>query len=571
MDIKGRTVVVLGGWGLVGSAICRKLVEEQPKRIIITSLSKSEAEEAVGMLRKEYPKLSKDYFIPWWGNIFVRNELKDTSRELILNDENMRWQLIDDMLSELSDTIIKRSSIYQLLNKYKPDILIDSINSATAIAYQDIFQSARNVIRNIKKAKTSKTNDELFPAMERLICTLYMPQLIRHVQLIYRSMHLAGTGIYVKIGTSGTGGMGLNIPYTHSEERPSSVLLSKSAVAGAHTMLLFLMGRTPDGAITKEVKPTAAIAWKKIGFGEVKRKGRPIEMVDCDPSKGVKLGGTLQIRMTNTGKNLNKTLKSVFIDTGENGIFSRGEFEAISAPGQMEFVTPEEIAETAIYEIKGGNTGHDIINALDNASLSPTYRAGYLFQSAREKIIELEKKHNVDSVAFEVLGPPRLSKLLYEAYLLKVCFGDIATVLKASPKALSQTLKKKIQTGTTLRSQIISIGIPILMPDGKTLLRGNEIKIPPFRGENELPIVPKNVDLWSHDGWVDLRVQNMDLWKKRMKAIIAMADDVAGDDTSSRFMYTRAYWNNFEEIDPGKLAGWIFNYEEKGMRMRMKG
>jgi hypothetical protein len=39
----------------------------------------------------------------------------------------------------------------------------------------------------------------------------------------------AGTGAYVKIGTSGTGGMGLNIPYTHSEEKPSRVLLSKSA------------------------------------------------------------------------------------------------------------------------------------------------------------------------------------------------------------------------------------------------------------------------------------------------------------------------------------------------------
>ena len=64
--------------------------------------------------------------------------------------------------------------------------------------------------------------------------------------------------------------MGLNIPYTHSEERPSSVLLSKSAVAGAHTLLLFLMGRTPDAPITKEIKPTAAIAWKRIGYGEVR-------------------------------------------------------------------------------------------------------------------------------------------------------------------------------------------------------------------------------------------------------------------------------------------------------------
>ena len=42
----------------------------------------------------------------------------------------------------------------------------------------------------------------------------------------------------------------------------------------------------------------------------------------------------------------------------------------------MEFVTPEEIAESTVFEIRAGNTGHDIINALDNATLSPTYRAG---------------------------------------------------------------------------------------------------------------------------------------------------------------------------------------------------
>ena len=88
----------------------------------------------------------------------------------------------------------------------------------------------------------------------------------------------------MKIGTSGTGGMGLNIPYTHSEEKPSRVLLSKSALAGAHTLLLFLMARTPDGPITKEIKPAAAIAWKRIGYGEILRGGRPVPLYDAEPA-----------------------------------------------------------------------------------------------------------------------------------------------------------------------------------------------------------------------------------------------------------------------------------------------
>ncbi|MBI3195122.1 MAG: short-chain dehydrogenase, partial [Ignavibacteriae bacterium] len=462
MDIKNRTVLVLGGWGLVGSAICRKLMGEHPKRIIVTSLKKEEAENAVAQLYKEFPTAKKHFFIPWWGNIFTRHDFKDANREELLVDDRKRKMLIDDMLDELDENVLHRSAIFQLLEKYKPDIIIDSINSATAIAYQDIFQSARGVLKEIKQNNGGPDIRTIQSSVERLICTLYVPQLIRHVQILYKSMHKCGTKTYVKIGTSGTGGMGLNIPYTHSEEKPSSVLLSKSAVAGAHTMLLFLMGRTPDAPITKEIKPAAAIAWKSVGYGEIKRRGKTVELVDCAPTKGVNLRGTLHVRMKNVANPINETLKSVFIDTGENGIFSRGEFEAITTPGQMEFVTPEEIAENVIYEIKGRNTGHDVIDALDNTIMNPTYRAGYMYHSAYEKISELEKLHNVDSVAFEVLGPPRLSKLLYEAYLLKRCFKDIRTALKVTPKAISGKLLKEISSNKKLRSQIISIGIPIL-------------------------------------------------------------------------------------------------------------
>ncbi len=482
MDIQNKTILVLGGWGLVGSAVCRSLMEEDPKRIIITSLRESEAKDAVAQMKKEYPKAPKNFFVPWWGNVFSRHELKDINREDILSDPKLRRMYIDDIADELTEPVLRRSALYQLIAEFKPDVVIDCINSATAIAYQDLFQSARDVMKHLKDAG-SEGSHGLHESIERLLCTLYVPQLIRHVQIFYKSMNEAGTKVYVKIGTSGTGGMGLNIPYTHSEEKPSSVLLSKSAVAGAHTLLLFLMGRTPDAPITKEIKPTGAIAWKKIGFGQIAKRGKPIELYDCPPEKGISLRKTFKIKTDGSiAEPTHQLLQSVFIDTGENGIFSRGEFEAISTPGQMEYVTPEEIAQDVIYEIKGGNTGHDIINALDNATLEPTYRAGFMFNSALEKMKALEKEHHVDSVAFEILGPPRLSKLLYEAYLLKVAFITMRTVVQTSARELSSALTTLIKDNQTLRSHIISIGIPILLPDGKTLLRGKEIKIPPYQG-----------------------------------------------------------------------------------------
>lgn len=570
MDIKGKTVLVIGGWGLVGSAICRKFMEDAPRRMIVTSLTRAEAEEAVADLRRDYPSAGKNFFVPWWGNIFVREALKDLPRTEILASAELRAMLIEDMVEELSRPLLRRSSLYRLMQRYKPEIVVDCVNSATAIAYQDIFQSSRDLIRQLRavRGKGSKDIGALVEQTERLLCTLYVPQLIRHVQLMYRSMQEAGTQIYVKIGTSGTGGMGLNIPYTHSEERPSRVLLSKSAVAGAHTLLLFLMGRTPDAPITKEIKPTAAIAWKGIGFGEIRKRGVPITLVDCPVENAVPIRKMFKARMPDAATPKGGTLRSVFIDTGENGCFSRGEFEAISTPGQMEFVTPEEIAESTVFEIKAGNTGHDIINALDNATLAPTYRAGFMFTGALDRMKALEREHGTDSVAFEMLGPPRLSKLLYESYLLKLCFGDPRTVSRTEPAVMSRRLLELIQADADVRSHIISIGIPILLPDGKSLVRGETVKIPPFRGEEELPVTRQNVDRWAHDGWVDLRAKNMAFWKRRVGQLINEVENLPDGETSSRTMYNREYWDNLMEIDPGKICGWIFTFEEKGRRMK---
>jgi len=117
MAIQNKTVLVLGGWGLVGSAICRKLMEEKPRRIVVTSLRESEAKEAVEHLRQEYPRTGRNFFVPWWGNIFVRHTLKDIGREEILNDPAKRRMLIDDLLDEFSAEVLNRSSIHRIMDE----------------------------------------------------------------------------------------------------------------------------------------------------------------------------------------------------------------------------------------------------------------------------------------------------------------------------------------------------------------------------------------------------------------------------------------------------------------------
>ena len=565
MNIQNKTVLVLGGWGLVGSAVARKLIEDHPKRIIITSLKYSEAQEAVAKLEEEFPSVGKSFFIPWGGDIFVRNEFKGQNRLELLKDRKKRKIILSDIMDELSSDVIESSSVYNLLDSYKPEIIIDCINTATAIAYQDIYLSYRNVAGIIKK---KGDYEELINEVEKMMCTLYIPQLIRHIQLLYTCMSMIKTEIYVKIGTSGTGGMGLNIPYTHSEEKPSRVLLSKSSIAGAHTLLLFLMGRTPEGPITKEIKPTAAIAWKRIEYGEIKKRGEPIRLLDVPVTEAVPLKDKFVLHSDKHYKTTGETLKSVFIDTGENGIFSRGEFETITAQKQMEFVTPEEIADVVVYEIQGGNTGHDIVSSLDHATLEPTYRAGYMQHMAAEKLANLEKAHNVSSVAFELLGPPRLSKLLFEIHLISQHCNSMKEILDKDPEEMSSLCFDTLLNNAKLRSEIISIGIPILLPNGEKLLRGDVIKIPSFRGENTLDINPENIERWSNEGWVDLRASNMLRWKRRISELIEESENISLVNTSSQHVRTRDYWKNYEEINIGKICSWLFIHEEHGKRMK---
>ena len=565
MEIHGRRVLLLGGAGLVGTAVCRQMLNHGPEELIVSSLKEHEAMQAQSELSRAFPETK---ITPVWGNMFVREEHKDLPPSSIIEDPKLRDQLISDNLDDLTDAILKNSFLYQFISRHKPDIVVDCVNSATAVAYQDIFLANYKVRESMKELRSGGGSQEkMFTEVEKLLATLYVPQLIRHVQILNESMRQAKTTIYLKVGTSGTGGLGLNIPYTHSEEKPSRMLLSKSSVAGAHTLLLFLMARTPGGAIIKEIKPTAAIAWKKIAYGEVQRKGGPVELFDCDPAFANPIGSSLPAGGYQEYQSTGENMKTVFIDTGENGIFSTGEFEAISSSGQMELITPEEIARNVIFEIRGGNTGHDVINALDYAAMGPSYRAGVMRGTALEKLKELEEEFDCDSVSFTLIGP-FVSKLLFEAFVIKKVCKDLTELKSLSARELMQRMESLIRNNIKARTSILSVGIGILMPDGKTLLHGPELTVPPFKGKRELDVNDESINQWSKDGWVDLRLSNAEVWKGRCERIFAQMDSIPDDDTSSQYIRNENYWLKDKSINIGKIVGWILAVEEHSARLK---
>jgi hypothetical protein len=550
MEINGRSVLILGGSGLVGMAVARELMQFEPGLLIISGLTQAEAEAGVSEIQADPNLAKRTKVVAEWGDIFVSESLKDRPRGELLSDGDARRSLLDDLLGELTEDVVTRSTFGAMLDRHKPEIIVDCVNTATAFAYQNIFKSAADL--RAAAADGGAGTD----AVEKHLATLYMPQLIRHVQIALEAMHRNKTRFYLKVGTAGTGGMGLNIPFTHSEERPSRMLLAKSSLAGAHSLLLYLMARTPGGPAVKEIKPTAAISWKRIGFGEVHKRGKPIAAFDA--SKPLPLANAFkkdESAYRETGEKLN----GVFLDAGENGWFSLGEFETLTALGLMEFITPEEIAVDVVREIRGYSTGHDIVAALDSATSGPTYRAGVLRESALERMESLEREHGVKAVAYEMLGPPRLSKLLFEAEILSRLHGDLRKAAILDPDDTAERAHKLLQEDADLRVRIISIGLPILLPDGATMLRGPDVKVAPEAGQS-----PTDARL-ADNGWVDLRASNWRTWKGRAQALARDLDLPLADKGSRVDVDPEP---RRAGIRPGRLAAWVFRYEDKGERIK---
>ncbi len=567
MDITGRSVVLLGGSGLVGMAVARRILPHRPARLVIASLMQTEAETAVEELRAEGAAGAGGAtgpdgadgveLVAEWGDLFVPETLKDRPRREVLEDHEARVALLDDLYGELTPDVVARSSLGRLVARHRPDIVVDCVNTATAFAYQNVFQSAQS----LRTAAEGSGADR--DTVERHLTTLYLPQLIRHVQIVLESLREAGTSLYLKIGTSGTGGMGLNIPFTHSEERPSRMLLSKAGLAGAHTLLLYLMARTPDAPVVKEIKPTAAISWKRIAYGEVRRGGRALERWDAvepvslEDAFGDFASDDVAARAC---RRLEGSIRGVYLDAGENGLFSLGEFEVLTALGLMEFITPEEIADNVLREVRGHPTGRDVVAALDAATSGPTYRAGVLRQVAVEEMEALERQHGVSAVAYEMLGPPRLSKLLFEAAILERFYDDVVSASELEPESMAEGAANLVDGDDDLRVRILSTGLPILLPDGERMLRGRDLKVAPEAGQS-----PRDPRL-AENGWVDLRASNWARWKERLTRMAAEGRELPGPEMGSRADVESG--RRRLALRPGRLAAWVFRSEDGGERLK---
>ena len=146
----------------MGQAVARRLLRESPRRLILLSLKREEAEEAVASLRPEGAGVALEAA---WGDIFTFVDLKDRPRRELLADPAQRARLIECVLDPLSDAAAGQYFLYQLVTYERPDLIVDAVNTATGIAYQDIYRSSRLAWQAAKRGA------DLRESLETLLCT----------------------------------------------------------------------------------------------------------------------------------------------------------------------------------------------------------------------------------------------------------------------------------------------------------------------------------------------------------------------------------------------------------------
>jgi hypothetical protein len=128
-------------------------------------------------------------------------------------------------------------------------------------------------------------------------------------------------------------------------------------------------------------------------------------------------------------------------------------------------------------------------------------------------------------------------------------------------------LAGRLDERSELGDLITSVGIPVLLPDGVTILRGPEIKIPGYDAALDPRVLTADeIDAYARKGWVDLRAAHLAAWAGRLDRIVksrrggsAGASDAMGHETYGR-----------DDFRIGEVTAWVFANDPDFRGFRIK-
>jgi hypothetical protein len=155
------------------------------------------------------------------------------------------------------------------------------------------------------------------------------------------------------------------------------------------------------------------------------------------------------------------------------------------------------------------------------------------------------------------LGPPRLTKMLYEVQVLGELADTVEFLARCDPVDLARRAAQAVARDADLRATILSIGLPIIV-QGDLVYRGPTVLHPPEDGDVRRAIA---------GSWVDLREPNCAAWVTRAGRIVEQARrraETAGTGSGEE-------WDALapdDPVSPARMVAWVFRHEEGGERIK---
>lgn len=485
---ESRTLV-LGAGGLIGSAVLRQLHQRGYTSLFGVSLKDDHSVARIDELMKEKIKP-----VMFWKNVLVSKELeKYSNTEIFLDDDNLLTLL--KFLKLPPAELITQSSLFALIREIQPVNIINCINTATILSY--------NFNRHAEDKYTYFKNKEF-------------DFLIKHYQILANvlskkfwwdngeSMEIAN---YVKVGTTGVGGMGLDIPFTHGEESPSLSLLKKISMAGAETMLLLALSNTKHLPKVSEIKPAGAVFEGSIRRARDSRNSAPLRLDDI---KTIRPADVSEKTLAQYYRPPQRTIQDYYVDGGESGHYSIEEFRLITDERFMGMISCDFVAEEVVNDLEG-ETRYNVLTSLHTSLLRANEE---MFRIRDNMLVNIEKDSRSTQLVTGNLGPQRTSKLLLEAQLFRVAALSDPNLLKLSESDIAEKLKVELFAPEFGRYAQL-VGLPAVLPNGEVAIFGH-ISFPRIDElkEGDKKMSPSDLDTLCQRGWIDLRVKNTSVWKQ---------------------------------------------------------
>lgn len=242
----------------------------------------------------------------------------------------------------------KERTLFGAIKQYQPDVIVNGINIATIFS-QDTDHGLENMLNF-------------------------------YIDLYQSLAKINKRADYIQIGTTGSGGLGFNIPFTHGEKIEELPIIRKAAFAGITTAMLTLLSKSfSNGTIIAEIKPALAIFHRE-----------PVVRTNA-----------------------------AFLDGGESGLYSYNEVALLTS--FMGFTTADRVAEKILYALKnkkvpGLVTKYDVIDHVNHATIDQEARDVIV----KKKVLRVLKKlsEHPSILVTGNLGPPSVTRDFLIAHLI---------------------------------------------------------------------------------------------------------------------------------------------------------